>query len=573
MAVANARGLRRAFARGDLKEARAIAEHLRHASPSPGDPCGSGTSAEVIEPLLTGIASTLFGDSKSALEHLLGITKRSDIGPSLTWIAFVWCARASIASIDGLEQALIWAEAAGRLSKQLDVEARVVSARLIAEVCLYRSDLDHAEKFVEQARRMSESVADRDESAELSLLQAKIQLASEKRAQAVASAERAHVFRQQWVAPVLFLSRCAFGDGDLERVHGLIAPFQDRDDTPMEISLIGRLLVSVRNGDLPATSAAEFLELDEAPPSSSCIEQLEVLAGAFPRLELIRDRLGWKLLKAGRYSRASELFEPLSQRHDLPDEVRASVLLALGCLAANRASNVSAGARVRASVDAAPDHLRSTKPPTTSSSRMRAAAVVDLARIEPPPRLAPDTKLGSETSVAPQFRGASPVFTGDLIHFCLPDVLEFLRAGRRTGTLLCSSVRGIGAVHLRNGLISGAAAPGTPSLRDMLIADGKLTADVAAQAAVHQQQAQTHLPMGAILINQGWSSEGDIAAALRAQTHAAVAELLQWGDGLFAFDPEYGEGGPEVPVEIALDPQTMILEIVKGMDEQAGSLR
>ncbi|MGE5784512.1 MAG: DUF4388 domain-containing protein [Myxococcales bacterium] len=573
LAVANARGLRRAFARGDLKEARAIAEHLRHASPTPGDPCGSGTSAEVIEPLLTGIASTLFGDSKSALEHLLALTKRSEIGPSLTWIALVWCARACIASADGLEQALTWAEAAGRLSKQLDVEARIVSARLIAEVCLYRSNLEHAERFVEQARRISESVADRDESGELSLLQAKILFASGKRPQAVASAERAHVFRQQWVAPVIFLSRCAFGDGDIERVHGLIAPFHDRDDAPTEIVQVERLLASVRNADLPAATAAEFLALDEAPLSSSCIEQLEVLAGAFPRLELIRDRLGWKLLKAGRYGRAAEVFEPLSQRQDLPEAVRSSVLLALGCLAANRARNVSAGARVRASVDAAPGHLRLTKPPRGSSSRMRVAPIVDLVRIEPPPSFAENSQLGTGPSSVPQSRSASPIFTGSLLQFCLPDVLEFLRAGRRTGTLLCSSVRGIGAVHLRTGLIGGAAAPSTASLRDVLIAAGKLTAEIAAKAVAYQQQAQAHLPMGSILISQGWTSEEDIAASLRTQTYAAVAEVLQWGDGLFAFAPEYGEGETETQVEIALDPQAMLIDIYREIEERAGSLR
>lgn len=571
LAVANARGLRRAFARGDLKEARAIAEHLKHASPSPGDPCGSGTSTEVIEPLLTGIASTLFGDSRSALEHLLAITKRSDIGPSLTWIALVWCARACIASADGLEQALSWAEAAGRLSKQLDVEARIVSARLLAEVCLYRSNLEHAERFVEQARRMSESVADRDESGELSLLQAKILYASGKRPQAVASAERAHVFRQQWVAPVIFLSRCAFGDGDLERVHSLIAPFHDRDDAPTEILQIERLLASVKNADLPAAIAAQFLELDEAPLSSSCIEQLEVLTGAFPQLELIRDRLGWKLLKSGRYSRASEVFEPLSQRQDLPDPVRSSVLLALGCLAANRARNVSAGARLRASVDAAPGHLRSTKSPRGSSSRMRVAPIVDLVRIEPPPSFAENSHSGP--SSVPQSRSESPIFTGSLIQFCLPDVLEFLRAGRRTGTLLCSSVRGIGAVHLRSGLIGGAAAPSTASLRDVMIAAGKLTAEIAAKAVAYQQLAQAHLPMGAVLISQGWSSKEDIAASLRIQTYAAVAEVLQWGDGLFAFEPEYGEAETKTPVEIALDPQAMLLDIFREIDERAGSLR
>ncbi|HEY5959187.1 MAG TPA: DUF4388 domain-containing protein, partial [Polyangiaceae bacterium] len=135
--------------------------------------------------------------------------------------------------------------------------------------------------------------------------------------------------------------------------------------------------------------------------------------------------------------------------------------------------------------------------------------------------------------------------------------------------LLCSSVRGIGAVHLRNGFISGAAAPNTISLRDVLITAGKLTAEISERAAALQKRTQPHLPIGAILVNEGWVSTEDIVASLRTQTYAAIAELLHWGDGQFAFDPEVGEGAPESQVEIALDPQAVLLDIFKGIDEQA----
>ncbi len=572
LATANARGLRRAFIRGDLKEARAIAGHLKMAFPSKDDPCGSGASADVIEPLITGIASTLSGDNDAALQHLERVSQTPDIGPSLDWIAITWCARASIASAEGLDKALKWAEAAGRLSKQLDVEARVVSARLVAEVCLYRKDLDHAERFADQARRLADSLADRDESGELSLLQARILLAAGKRLQAIQSAERAHAYRPLWVAPVVFLCRCALGESDLDRAQSLVAASFPGDAVPTEISRIARLLEAVRGSGVSTNAAAEFLELEESPASSACIARLEELAEAFPRLETVRDTLGWKLLKAGHRERASVVFERLSQRRDLPDDIRSSVLLALGYLAANKRHHSTPGAKVRATVEAAPRHLQTAKPATQSSSRMRVAKPIEMAGIEPPPASLTRVAMLENSNPAPHVGHGSPVFTGNLNHFCLPDVLEFLRAGRRTGTLLCSSVRGIGAVHLKNGCITGAAAPGTQSLRAMLLTRGKLTVAVADKAAALQQADTDSSPIGGVLVREGWASAEDVATCLRAQVSSAIAELLNWGDGQFAFDPEVIENSLAQQVEISLDPQAVLLDIYKGLDEQAREL-
>jgi hypothetical protein len=567
LASANARGLRRALIQGDLKSAWAIAEHVKESPPSNSDPCGAGESAKVIGPLIMGIASVLSGDNRGALEELGPISQKTDLGPSLNWMALVWSARANIATVEGLDRALSLAEAAGRLSKQIDVEARSVSARLVAEVCLYRGHLEHAERFIETARRLSESLADRDASAEILLLQARISLALGKREQAITAAERARIYRQHWVAPVMFLCRCAFEASDLERVRGLVTTLSAGEGLPAEALRIPRLLDAAAELGMPPKTAAELLELDEAPPSSACIARLEELAGAFPGLETIQDTLGWKLLKAGRCERASVVFDRLSQRKDLPEEVLSSVLLALGYLAAIRGQHSSAGAKVRATVEAAPKHLQSARPPARSSTRMRAANPIEIAALEPPPALLVAASAKASAEGASRLGRNRPVFTGRLSHFGLRDLLEFLRAGRRTGTLLCSSVEGVGAVHFRDGAITSAAAPGTRSLREMLIADGKLTSAAAEKAGALQRTAASPVPIGNILINEGWVTAYDIEACLQAQMKSAISELLHWSDGQFAFDPDAGESQNVPRFEVALDPQAVLMGIYSTMND------
>jgi hypothetical protein len=191
-----------------------------------------------------------------------------------------------------------------------------------------------------------------------------------------------------------------------------------------------------------------------------------------------------------------------------------------------------------------------------------------MASIAPPPSSLAVPVANGAADGAPRSSHAVPVFTGSLEVFCLPDLLEFLRAGRRTGTLVCSSVRGIGAVHLSDGKLSGAAAPNTPRLSELLLAKGKVTAADLKQAAATQEASKSPMPIGTILVKEGKLKTEDLQAALKAQVEGAIAELLAWGEGQFAFDAESRGPAASEGVEIALDPQSVLLEIYRAMDEQ-----
>ncbi|MGC4067543.1 MAG: DUF4388 domain-containing protein [Polyangiaceae bacterium] len=568
LANANSKGLRKAIAKGDLRGIREIAEHLRGASASKTDPCGAGSSADAVGPLIAGIASALSGDNVSALKLLDAVSQRPDIGPSLQWAAAFWSSRASIGMNEGLEAASVYAESAARIAKQLDVETRAASHKNLAEVSFHRNDFEHTGRCIEVARRLAESLSDNECLSELSLLQAKTYLALRDLDAAASAAAAASTFRPEWHAPIVLRCRCALLNGDVRAAREIVAESVANGTTAKELLRLWRLVDMAKRGALPATVVVEYLALEEAPPSRSNLTRLEELCEAHPRVDAFRETFGWKLLKAGDIARASVTFDRLSHRMDLPDDVRSSVLLALGWLTAYQTKNVSSGAKLRATVEAAPKHLQSVRPPAASSGHMRVASPVDLVSLEPPPSsvLVPQ---GEGNASNGKGQAVPPVFTGNLEVFCLPDLLEFLRAGRRSGTLVCSSVRGIGAVHLTEGKIAGAAAPNTPKLQDLPIASGRFKPSDLERFSANSADGSSSLPIGTWLVKAGRLKTAELEAMLRQQIHAAISELLSWGEGQFAFNADAGVQSPGECVEIALDPQSVLLEIFKVMDEQS----
>ena len=114
------------------------------------------------------------------------------------------------------------------------------------------------------------------------------------------------------------------------------------------------------------------------------------------------------------------------------------------------------------------------------------------------------------------------VFAGDLHIFGLADVLELLRANRRTGVLVCSSAAGTGTVQLRNGQVVGAASPASPSIS---------------------------------------GSIAEMRDGLLAATTGAIRELVTWVDGRFDFHPSSPDE-PQVPgLNLELDSRSLLLDI------------
>ncbi len=148
--------------------------------------------------------------------------------------------------------------------------------------------------------------------------------------------------------------------------------------------------------------------------------------------------------------------------------------------------------------------------------------------------LAPDDReiRDALSALAADQSGSSPPparFSGDLGSFGLPEVLELMRVQRKTGALVISSPEGTGIVHLVQGRLTSASAPGGQR---------------------HPSRPSADPP----------SAEG----ALR-QIVDALVEMLTWQEGAFSFHP----GAPaEVPA-VSFDTQRVVMELFRVTDERA----
>jgi hypothetical protein len=212
------------------------------------------------------------------------------------------------------------------------------------------------------------------------------------------------------------------------------------------------------------------------------------------------------------------------------------------------------------------------------TAAIRAAQALHRADESPAPASLPQAAppLAAQTQPIPpatKYRGGgySPkaAFTGSLQMFAVPDLLEFLRSSRRTGTLVITSEAGIGAVHLYRGMLTGAASPNTANLGDILLKRGLLTRERLSAATEDQKADSLGRLLGAILVERGFISTQDLQTALGEQIRSAILEMVAWTFGRFAFEPDKRDQS-ELDSEIAvqLDTQAVLLDALREFDER-----
>ena len=138
------------------------------------------------------------------------------------------------------------------------------------------------------------------------------------------------------------------------------------------------------------------------------------------------------------------------------------MLLGLGCLATKETSGSPSSVKLRAVVDAGPaDVLRKAPAPVSSlapMSKPRKTDPMDL-RVRDTSLTPSPGSLRLDPMALRREKSTGPAFSGSLQMCGLPELLEVLRTGQKTGTLVCSSAAGIGAIHLRSGKVTGRPLP------------------------------------------------------------------------------------------------------------------
>jgi len=156
--------------------------------------------------------------------------------------------------------------------------------------------------------------------------------------------------------------------------------------------------------------------------------------------------------------------------------------------------------------------------------------------------------------------------SGNLKTMELPDLLQWLTLGRKTGALAFIKNRTKNYIYFKQGrIISSSSNDPTKYLGQFLLFQGKITESQLKRALEIKQQGRLNL--GKVLVQGGFLSQEEIERTLLSRTEEALFDLFLWEDGFFHFaDDPYDEN--ELVV-IAIDLNGVIFEGVRRKDEWA----
>lgn len=154
---------------------------------------------------------------------------------------------------------------------------------------------------------------------------------------------------------------------------------------------------------------------------------------------------------------------------------------------------------------------------------------------------------------------------GSLREAALPDVIQLLYLGRRTGCLAVADRQNHASVFFEEGWITHAAIVNRRDrLGDILLKAGRITAAQLDQA-IAMQAAGHGRKVGEVLVALGALDRQDLQRAIHRQVEEAVYTLFTWVSGTFSFEPGVRPEEEVVPVRIA--PDAVLLEGARRVDE------
>jgi hypothetical protein len=155
---------------------------------------------------------------------------------------------------------------------------------------------------------------------------------------------------------------------------------------------------------------------------------------------------------------------------------------------------------------------------------------------------------------------------GTLKTMSLTDLLQFLAAGRKSGTLKFDRANVSKQVFFENGIIVGSKSNDPREyLGQVLLHYGKVDENQLQTALEIQRKSGGRL--GEVLVQQGFMSEDEVLEMLKTRTLDAIYDLFVWNEGDFEF---YDDAMlPEDLIVIELEPTNVIMEGIYRLDELA----
>src|SRR5918996_4838956 len=155
---------------------------------------------------------------------------------------------------------------------------------------------------------------------------------------------------------------------------------------------------------------------------------------------------------------------------------------------------------------------------------------------------------------------------GTLKTMSLPDLLQFLAAGRKSGTLKFDQGKITKQVYFKNGMIVGSKSNDPREyLGQVLLHYGKV--DEIQLKIARELQRTSGAKLGEVLVEQGFLTEDEVLAILKTRTLDAIYDLFVWTEGDFEFYDE--ESLPEDLLLIEVEPTNLVMEGIYRIDELA----
>jgi tetratricopeptide (TPR) repeat protein len=154
---------------------------------------------------------------------------------------------------------------------------------------------------------------------------------------------------------------------------------------------------------------------------------------------------------------------------------------------------------------------------------------------------------------------------GSLKEASLPDVIQLLFLGRRTGCLALADQHNFGTIYLDEGQIVYASIVNRRDrLGDILVRKGRISAEQLQQAIDAQVDDRQH-KLGEILVGLGVLSREELEEYIRLQIEEAVYYLFTWSSGTFNF--EAGVRPEREDFLVRISPEALLLEGARRVDE------
>jgi tetratricopeptide (TPR) repeat protein len=154
---------------------------------------------------------------------------------------------------------------------------------------------------------------------------------------------------------------------------------------------------------------------------------------------------------------------------------------------------------------------------------------------------------------------------GSLKEASLPDVIQLLFLGRRTGCLALADQHNFGTIYLDEGQIVYASIVNRRDrLGDILLRRGRITAEQLQKAIETQDDDRQH-KLGEILVGLGTLTRTELEDYMRLQIEEAVYYLFTWTSGTFNF--EAGVRPEREDFLVRISPEALLLEGARRVDE------